>query len=165
MIPAFKNAERGLTLRRETSTLTNRCFFGFHFSEQGLLSNSSKIDILALDNPRDASEVRSLLGMINYKIRATIFPYHCTSTDTQMADNDEPIKWDWTTEQEEAFDRLKRSASDGYFDPHKKTQIIVGAKHWVCLPFSLNTQTHLNMAMLSSVLNRDTRKLTVKVWL
>ena len=49
--------------------------------------------------------------------------------DSFRTDDGEPVKWEWTSEQEEAFNKLKHALAVkpvmGYFDPHKQTEIVV----------------------------------------
>ena len=61
--------DKGLTLHKSKCKFkkSELEFFGYIFSSKGLAADPKKInDILKLDAPANASEVRSLLGMAKY---------------------------------------------------------------------------------------------------
>lgn len=75
------------------------------------------------------SEVRSVLGMINY----------CGRFILNLAEKTKPLrtlitanrKWSWSTTEQTAFEELKESivknVSNVYYDIHKQTELIVDA--------------------------------------
>ncbi|XP_061176120.1 uncharacterized protein K02A2.6-like [Saccostrea echinata] len=64
--------ERNLTLNKDKCEFNKRKleFFGFIFSENGISADPKKVEAIKhAENPRNASEMRSFLGMANYCAR------------------------------------------------------------------------------------------------
>ncbi|CAI6367348.1 unnamed protein product [Macrosiphum euphorbiae] len=124
--------EKGLTLNYEKCLFSVKklTFFGYQFSEQGVEIDKKKIEaFIQLKPPSNVSEVRSVLGMINY----------CGRFIPNLAEKTKPLrnlitanrKWSWSTTEQTAFEELKESivknVSNAYYDIHKQTELIVDA--------------------------------------
>ena len=103
-------------------------FYGYVFSGDGIAPDPKEIDdIVNLQTPTSASEVRSLLGMTNYCSR--FIPDYATKTEPlrKLTHKDQP--WEWTSQHDSAVDQLKEALVNApvtaYFDPTKNTEISV----------------------------------------
>ena len=105
-------------------------FFGYVFSKDGISPDPKKFeDVVNLQTPPTASEVRSLLEITNY----------CSSFIQDYASKTEPLRklthkdqpWCWTAEHDRSVSRLKEALLSApvtaYFDPEKSTEISVDA--------------------------------------
>ncbi len=124
--------ERGLTLNKSKCEYSKDKveFFGYVFSGDGIAPDPKKIeDIINLQTPTSASEVRSLLGMTNYCSR--FIPDYATKTEPlrRLTHKDQP--WEWTPEHDSAVNELKdalvKAPVTAYFDPVKDTELAVDA--------------------------------------
>ena len=124
--------ERGLTLNKHKCEYGKDKleFYGYVFSGDGIAPDPKKIDdIVNLQTPTSASEVRSLLGMTNYCSR--FIPDYATKTEPlhKLTHKDQP--WEWTSQHDSAVDQLKEALVNApvtaYFDPTKDTEISVDA--------------------------------------
>ena len=124
--------ERGLTLNERKCEYSKDKveFFGYTFSGDGITSDPKKIeDIINLQTPTSASEVRSLLGMTNYCSR--FIPDYATKTEPlrKLTNKDKP--WEWTPRHNSAVNELKdvlvKAPVTAYFDPVKDTELSVDA--------------------------------------
>lgn len=124
--------ERGLTLNKHKCEYGKDKleFFGYVFSGEGITPDPKKIeDIVNLQTPTSASEVRSLLGMTNYCSR--FIPDYATKTEPlrKLTHKDQP--WEWTSQHDHAVTQLKEALVNApvtaYFDPAKDTEISVDA--------------------------------------
>ena len=100
--------EKGLTLnKRKCEYSKNKLeFFGYVFSKDGISPDPKKVeDVVNLQTPSSASEVRSLPGMTNYCSR--FIQDHATKTQhlRKLTHKDQP--WCWTTEHDRSVSRLK----------------------------------------------------------
>ena len=123
--------EKGLTLNKDKCIFsTNHLdFFGLHFSSKGISIQESKIKALVeAKAPKNANELRSLLGLANY----------CSRFINDLATIVQPLrkltksnaKWDWTSEHDMALTKLKSSITTravAYFDKSLKTEVTVDA--------------------------------------
>ena len=79
--------------------------------------------------PQDSSEVNSLLGMAQYVSR--FIPDYATITTPLRLLTRQDTPWKWEQEEQRALDKLKEALVGdhvmSYFDPRKKTEIIVDA--------------------------------------
>ena len=96
----------------------------------GITPDPKKIeDIVNLQTPTSASEVRSLLGMTNYCSR--FIPDYATKTEPlrKLTHKDQP--WEWTPRHDSAVNELKdalaKAPVTAYFDPVKDTELSVDA--------------------------------------
>ena len=124
--------ERGLTLNRKKCEFnkTRLEFFGFIFSDGGVSADPKKVDsIRQADKPKDAAEVRSLLGMANYCSR--FIPDFATVTEPLRKLTRKSTPWQWGAEQDAALSTLRESLTSettmAYFDPNRETELIVDA--------------------------------------
>ena len=122
--------ERSLTLnKRKCEYSKNKVeFFGYTFSGDGITPDSKKIeDIINLQTPTSASEVRSLLGMTNYCSR--FIPDYATKTEPLRKLTHKNQPWEWTPRHDSAVDELKdallKAPVTAYFDPVKDTELLV----------------------------------------
>ncbi|CAB4005904.1 Transposon Ty3-I Gag-Pol poly, partial [Paramuricea clavata] len=124
--------ERGLTLNKHKCEYGKDKleFHGYVFSGDGTAPDPKKIDdIVNLQTPTSASEVRSLLGMTNYCSR--FIPDYAAKTEPlrKLTRQDQP--WEWTSQHDSAVDQLKEALVNApvtaYFDPTKDTEISVDA--------------------------------------
>uniref|UniRef100_H3A416 ribonuclease H n=1 Tax=Latimeria chalumnae TaxID=7897 RepID=H3A416_LATCH len=112
--------EKGLTLNKNKSNLE---FFGYVFTENGMTVNPKKIHGPML------TEVRSLLGMINFCCQ--FIPQYATLTQPLR----ELIKKEWSAQHEEAFAKLREALLScrppppvlAYFDSERENEILVDA--------------------------------------
>ena len=117
-------------------------FFGYIFSADGISPSANKVQAIKdASVPKNASEVRSFLGMVQY----------CGRFIPKLADISAPLralthkdaKWTWGPRQKQAFENLKHvlttETTMAYFDSSKNTELCVDAS-----PFGLGailTQT------------------------
>ena len=105
-------------------------FFGLRFSKDGVSPSASKVDALRnMDRPKNASEVRYLLGMAQYSSQF-IPGYAAMTTSLRMlTHNDTP--WRWGEKEETAFRDLTQSLSAdsvlGYYQVGLETSLMVDA--------------------------------------
>ena len=105
-------------------------FYGHIFSSSGLRPNPVKVEGNQKARPsRDPSEVKSLLGMAQYVSRFK--PNYATITTPLRLLTRQDTPWKWEQEEQRALDKLKEALIGdqvmSYFDPRKKTEIIVDA--------------------------------------
>ena len=124
--------EKGLTLNRSKCEFSKGRleFFGYVFSEDGISPDPKKVeDIVNLQAPTNASEVRSFLGMVNYYAR--FIPDYATKTEPLRRLTHKGKPWSWTYEQERALAQLKDALASSpvpaYFDPAKEAEMSVDA--------------------------------------
>ena len=83
-------------------------FFGYVFSKDGISPDPKKVkDVVNLQTPSTASEVRSLLGMTNYCSR--FIQDYATKTEPlrKLTHKDQP--WCWTAEHDRSVSHLKEA--------------------------------------------------------
>ena len=124
--------ECGLTLNRNKCAYNKGTleFFGYVFSKGGLSADPKKISAIQnLETPSNATQVRSLLGMSNF--RARFIPGYATMTQPlrELMKKDAP--WTWTEECSKSLASIRQSLSNApvlaYFNEQKATQIYVDA--------------------------------------
>ena len=124
--------DNGLTLNKQKCEFNRDKieFFGVVFSAGGISPDEKKVEaIRATKPPTNISEDRSLLGMMNF----------CARFISDYATVCEPIRrltrkdteWSWQKEQQTTFEKLtellSENATMAYYDPQKKSEIIVDA--------------------------------------
>ena len=123
--------EKGLTLNGSKCEYNKRSleFLGHTFGNEGISPSDLKIKaILGLPDPKNASEVRSLLGMTNF-CGAEFIPNYATLTHElrQLTKKKKNTQWSWTERHTECLKNIKealsRACSLAYFDPNKHTEI------------------------------------------
>ncbi|XP_049522663.1 uncharacterized protein LOC125945132 [Dermacentor silvarum] len=105
-------------------------FFGHVFSNKGVQPDPTKVSaVIGASPPTSASEVKSLLGLVNYCGWFIPNLAHLTQPLRKLAAKGED--WCWTDIQQDALDELKRKLSEAtalaYFDPGKDITLIVDA--------------------------------------
>ena len=125
--------EKGLTLNESKCEFEkdNIVFFGHKFSAAGLSADPHKISaIVNMSPPTNASEVRSLLGMMNYCGQRFVRDY-ATLTHELRELTKKDVTWTWTERHQEAFERLKEALITAptlaYFNQKQETEIYVDA--------------------------------------
>jgi hypothetical protein len=110
--------------------MENIDFMGLKLSKNGVEISESKVDaVLNARQPQNSSEVKSFLGLVNFSGR--FIPNMATMAEPlrKLTRKNEPFIWG--REQVESFENLKKrlskASSLGYFDRHKKTQVICDA--------------------------------------
>ncbi|XP_065181844.1 uncharacterized protein K02A2.6-like [Sycon ciliatum] len=118
-------------------------FFGLQISDKGIQSTPERIQSLAeASRPSNASEVRSFLGTAGFS--AKFIPDFATVAEPLRRLTVKGAQFKWTTEQQQAFDHLKRllvsSSTLAYYDPeapieeftlctdHKPLEVIYSAR-------------------------------------
>ena len=125
--------EKGLTLNPEKCEFNKSSinFYGHNFSAKGLSPDVAKIDsIVNMPDPKNASEVRSLLGMFNYCGQRFIQNYSTLTYELRLlTKKDTP--WSWTEKHEAALEKLKASITStpclAYFNPKLESHVYVNA--------------------------------------
>ena len=124
--------ESGLTLNRKKCVYNQAelAFFGYVFSADGMSPDPSKVqEIIILATPSTVSEVRSLLGMAKYCSR--FIPSYSTITQPLRELTQQSTPWQWTSGQQHALKQVKealaKASATAYFDPDKRTEILVDA--------------------------------------
>ena len=105
-------------------------FYGYIFSKDGLSPDPAKVAAVhSAAAPKNANEVRSLLGLASY----------CSRFISNMATISDPLrrlthkdaKWHWGEDEEQALQKLKDALTSdavmAYFDPELDTEIEVDA--------------------------------------
>ena len=125
-----KNVDSPSTKRASIARKDKVEFFGYVFSGDGIALDPKKIeDIINLQTPTSASEVRSLLGKTNYC--SSFIPDYATKTEPlrRLTHKDQP--WEWTPQHDRAVNELKealvKASVTAYFDPVKDTELAVDA--------------------------------------
>ena len=124
---------KNLTLNKKKCEFlkTSIEFLGHIFSAEGFKPCPTKLqEIFEMPTPTNASEVRSLLGMMNF-CGAHFIPDYATLTYElrQLTQKNKVFKW--TEKHDKAFGILKEKLQNhvtlSYFDPNKETQVYVDA--------------------------------------
>ena len=127
-------------LREKNLTLNaNKCkfrqdsieFLGHIFTAEGMNPCPNKLqDIINIQPPKTISEVRSLIGMMNF-CGSRFVPDYATLTHDLRQLTQKNSVFKWTRKHDKILqtlkEKLKTSANLAYFDPSKETQIFVDA--------------------------------------
>ncbi len=121
-------------------------FFGYVFSAKGISADPKKITAIEnLPPPKNTSEVRSLLGMTTYCSR--FIPDYATISQPLRQLTRRDSTWLWGPQQKSAMEKLKsqlmKNTTMAYFDPTKKSTILVDASP-VGLGAILSQSSHNN---------------------
>ena len=105
-------------------------FYGHIFSKKGLSPDPKKVEALVnAEPPKNAKEVKSLLGLATYISR--FIPDYSTITTPLRKLTHKDEKWKWEKEEADAFQKLKEAMANTktmpYFDPRIQTELIVDA--------------------------------------
>ena len=109
---------------------TQITFFGVVFSKNGISPDPKKVQaIKEAAKPANQSELRSFLGMTNYSSR--FIPDYASICEPLRRLTKQDAEWNWTSEQEDAFERLKSIMSSDtvitYYNPTRQINILVDA--------------------------------------
>ena len=124
--------QHGVRLNKDKCSFSQKevKFYGHFFSSEGITADPEKIEAITnMGKPENVSEVKSLLGMAQYVSR--YIPEYATITAPLRQLTKKEAPWQWSDEQQKAFDNLKNSLTKShvmsYFNPEKKTEVIVDA--------------------------------------
>ncbi|KAI7789539.1 hypothetical protein IRJ41_010502 [Triplophysa rosa] len=124
--------DSGLTLNRDKCEFNKHRleFFGFIFSAAGISADPKKISaIQQASEPKDPTEIRSLLGMANYCSR--FIKDFSTITAPLRELTKKGKQWQWTETHQKALQDLRNTLANAttmlYFDPSKGTELVVDA--------------------------------------
>jgi hypothetical protein len=103
-------------------------FYGHIFSKEGVQADPKKCEaIQQIASPQNVTELRSFLGMAQYV--AAFIPNFASLTAPLRKLLHKDVDWEWNEEQDAAITQIKAALGDrtvmGYFDPRKKTSLIV----------------------------------------
>lgn len=123
----------GLTVNQEKCKFAESSieFLGHVFSAEGVKPSPSKIKaIQQMDAPKNAKEVRSLLGMTNYCGQRFVKDYATITHDLRELTS-KSTEWSWTKKHQTAFLTLKKELSKAatlaYFDPSAEISVLTDA--------------------------------------
>lgn len=124
--------EAGLRLKREKCDLFKDCveYLGFRIDKNGLHKSESKVNAIINSNcPKNVTELKSFLGMINY--------YRCFVPNTSSVLSPlhallkKGTKWTWGKEQNGAFNKIKSELSSdrvlAHYSPEYQTIVTADA--------------------------------------
>ena len=100
--------QKGLKLNKEKCKfdMNKMTFMGHVLSAKGISPEDSKVEaVTSARNPRNASEVRSFLGLVNYCGR--YIPNFSTVSAPLRELTRQSSKWEWTSRHQNSFDELK----------------------------------------------------------
>ena len=124
--------ESNLTLNKDKCEFNKTTieFYGYVFSDKGVSADPKKVEcILNASNPRNATELRSFLGLVNYVAR--FIPDYATMSAPLRELTKTNTRWHWSSRHQQAVDEIKRNLTSrsvmAYFDPSKQTEVIVDA--------------------------------------
>lgn len=125
--------DHNLTINRDKCEFhkTSLEFYGYVFSKDGISADPKKIQAIThMSLPQNPSEVRSLLGLVNYSAR--FIPDFSSITQPLRELTKKEIEWSWKVEHTEALnqlmkDRLVSNPVMSYFHPERKTNVIMDA--------------------------------------
>ena len=101
--------EKGLTLGKQKCEFNKDEleFYGHTFSKHGVAPSPEKIKMIKeLESPKDASQVRSLLGMLNYCGQRFIAGYATLTHDLRELTKKD-VKWKWTKKHEDSMTAIR----------------------------------------------------------
>lgn len=124
--------ERGLTLNKKKCVfrMNEIEFMGHLLSEKGIGPTESRVKALQeAREPKDSSEVRSFLGLVNFSARYISNLSTKAEPLRRLTQKNTPFVWG--RDQKKAFTDLKNSLTDvdtlAYFNPAMKTRVIADA--------------------------------------
>jgi hypothetical protein len=127
--------ESGLKLNKAKCHFhkTELRYFGHIVGKDGIKPNPEKVEAVKnLKTPSNVSELKTVLGMINYLCRFTDKLSHLTKPMSDLLRAD--TAWHWGPEQEESFATIKQKISDlpslAYFNVHRETVVSADASSY-----------------------------------
>lgn len=142
--------DKNLTLNKKKCQFNKTTveFLGHIFSEKGIQPSPSKIKAIRdMPSPQSPSEVRSLLGMLNF-CGARFIQDYATKTHElrKLTQSKTPFKW--TEKHEQSLQVLKceldKRSNLVYFNPNKETQLFVDASPVGISGILTQSTKHLN---------------------
>ena len=127
--------EAGVRLKRDKCKFLMESveFLGHVISAEGVLPNKKKVEVvLAAPTPKDVSQVKSFLGLMNYyrkflpKLSSVLAPLYRLLHKA--------VKWRWHKEEEDSFREAKELLISTqllvHFDPDKELILTCDASPW-----------------------------------
>ena len=110
--PSWTNAEKETKLNKRKFTF--KCedvqFIGHHLTKDGLKPDPAKVKaILNMMKPNDVAAVQRMIGMVKYLQKFLGDLSQICELILCLTHKDVP--WNWTTEQDEAFERIKKAVT------------------------------------------------------
>ena len=105
-------------------------FYGLVFSAEGVKPAPARVEALkTMSPPKNAAEVRSLLGMAQYS--AQFIPRFSEITAPLRMLTHKDYKWKWLSEEQQSFEALRSASSCesvlGYYEVDRETKLKVDA--------------------------------------
>lgn len=124
--------EHNVTVNREKCELLkpSLTFYGHTFSGDGVSADKAKVSaLLDAPPPKDATEVRSLLGTAQYMAR--FIPSYADVVAPLLQLTHQEVPWRWGREEQDAFEKLKSRLAQAptikYFNIRWPTELVVDA--------------------------------------
>ncbi|KAL4231673.1 hypothetical protein ACF0H5_009252 [Mactra antiquata] len=126
--------EKGLTINRNKSqfNMDKVVFMGHVISGKGIGPTEERVkDLVNAKEPKNAAEVRSFLGLVNFSAR--YIPDIATVTEPLRKLTRKNQTFNWGREQQNAFQELKRRMANvetlGFFKSGEKTTLVTDASN------------------------------------
>jgi hypothetical protein len=106
-------SEAGLKINAVKSFFgrTNLEYLGYNISREGICPSQKKVDaILQIKSPTTRKQLRRFIGMVNYYRDMWPLRSHLLAPLSSLTSA--KVKWKWTTEHQEAFDKMKGSNNE-----------------------------------------------------
>ena len=124
--------EKNITLNRDKCVFRKEkiSFFGHIWTSQGVKPDPKKVEaVVNAEEPKNASEVRSFLGTVNYMSR--FVPDMATVSEPLRALTKKDVPWKWGPAESRAFNHLKKCLTEAdvmaYFKPEEECTLVVDA--------------------------------------
>ena len=124
--------EKNLTLNRDKCEFnkTQLKFMGHVLSKDGVQPDLNKIKAVRdFETPKNPTSVKSFLGLVNFC--AKYIPNFATIAEPLRKLTRKDVEWEWTLEQQNAFEKLKQSLTSAdvmsYYNPNAETNVVVDA--------------------------------------
>ncbi|XP_049870365.1 uncharacterized protein LOC126369844 [Pectinophora gossypiella] len=135
VLKKFKDS--GLKLNKEKCFYNKQeiKFLGHILTKNGLMPDPEKLETIdKIKKPENVKELQRFLGLITYLSKFIKNLSDITAPLRVLLQKD--IEWSWETEQEEAFQELKKSLKSppvlGYYDPKAPIILSVDASSYAC---------------------------------
>ena len=149
----------GLTLNKENCVFRRRSliFQGHVFSEHGISPDPAKVEAIEqCTTPKDATEVRSLLGVTNFCCR--FIPNYATLTAPLRELTKKGKPFVWTNKHDQALEKLRSALNcateNTYFDSTKMTEVFTDASP-VGIAAVLTQKNHNNQRKIIAYASRS----------